>query len=118
MGICRVGSAMASIIDNQRDGQVREILEQRFLQYHRDPQVVPGSGDVEVTTEWSLTVPATPCLEQTAASFRRFCSACMDVDLAAGEGPAITLAIAVVVILMNLIADLLYSLLDPRISHA
>ncbi|MBN7760402.1 hypothetical protein JYP52_04585 [Nitratireductor aquibiodomus] len=28
------------------------------------------------------------------------------------------LMIAVVVILMNLIADLLYSLLDPRISHA
>jgi peptide/nickel transport system permease protein len=28
------------------------------------------------------------------------------------------LLIAVVVILMNLIADLLYGLLDPRVSHA
>ena len=28
------------------------------------------------------------------------------------------LMIAVVVVLMNLLADLLYSLLDPRISHA
>ncbi|MDP6449429.1 MAG: hypothetical protein QF773_01325, partial [Lentisphaeria bacterium] len=85
---------MASIIDNQRDGQVREILEQRFLRYRRDPGVTPDPDDVEVTPEWSLTIPATPCLEQAAGSFRRFCSACMDVELAAGDGPAITLAIA------------------------
>ena len=85
---------MASIIDNQRDGQVREILEQRFLRYRRDPGVTADPDDVEVTPEWSLTIPATPCLEQAADSFRRFCSACMDVELAAGDEPAITLAIA------------------------